>query len=162
MVLCRRSLHCITTGGVIRYTIRLENPAMAMYVQTKGAQISTILATHVRTLLFYQDATQIWAAQLSFIPISVELASLGEGFRNMIVMLSDEDRISIGYLGTEPSLFRMPVTDSRFIDFEARQKELQQYEEMISVNTKNTTDDIEADTMKIQVELKMDSQSVSF
>uniref|UniRef100_A0AC34RDC7 Uncharacterized protein n=1 Tax=Panagrolaimus sp. JU765 TaxID=591449 RepID=A0AC34RDC7_9BILA len=76
----------------------------------------------------------------------------------MIVMLSDENRLSVGYLGTEPSLFRMPVTDSRYIDFPERQKELQEYEERIAASTK-TGDEIDASALKMQVELNMDSQS---
>uniref|UniRef100_A0A914Q6Q6 PTHB1 N-terminal domain-containing protein n=1 Tax=Panagrolaimus davidi TaxID=227884 RepID=A0A914Q6Q6_9BILA len=108
-ILCRRSLHCLTTLGSIRYTIRLENPAMAMYIQIKNASIHYILATHVKTLLFYEDTTMIWAAQLNFIPISVTLSTFGDGYKAMITLLSDEYRVSVGYLGTEPSFFRMPL-----------------------------------------------------
>lgn len=39
-------------------------------------------------------------------------------------------------LGTEPSLFRMPVTESRFIDFELRRKELREFEEIIWRNSR--------------------------
>ena len=127
-----------------------------------GANIQYILATHVRTLIFYEDTTMIWAAQLNFIPISIKLANLGDGYKAMITLLSDEFRVSVGYLGTEPSFFRMPVTDSRFIDFEARQQELATYEEQIASNTKNTTDTVESDAIKILFELQMDSQSVGF
>uniref|UniRef100_A0A914RCV6 PTHB1 N-terminal domain-containing protein n=1 Tax=Panagrolaimus davidi TaxID=227884 RepID=A0A914RCV6_9BILA len=108
-LLCRRSLHCLTSLGSIRYTIRLENPAMAMYIQIKNASIHYILATHVKTLLFYEDTTMIWAAQLNFIPISVTLSTFGDGYKAMITLLSDEYRVSVGYLGTEPSFFRMPL-----------------------------------------------------
>uniref|UniRef100_A0AC34FI07 PTHB1 N-terminal domain-containing protein n=1 Tax=Panagrolaimus sp. ES5 TaxID=591445 RepID=A0AC34FI07_9BILA len=159
-VLCRRSLHCLTSSGSIRYTLRLENPAMAMYIQIRNATIHYILATHVKTLLFYQDTTMIWAAQLNFIPISVSLATFGDGYKAMITLLSDEFRCSVGYLGTEPSFFRMPVTDSRFIDFEARQKELAGYEEEIATNTKNSSStDPDNAEIKISFEVHMDSQS---
>lgn len=52
----------------------------------------------------------------------------------MLVILS-ENRLSIGYLGTEPSLFCLPASQTRFIDFEERQKELAQLE--LSIRKKN-------------------------
>lgn len=54
-----------------------------------------------------------------------------ESLRCLLSILSDDCRIFVGYLGTEPSLFRMPVTESRFIDFEQRRKQLREYEELI-------------------------------
>ena len=49
----------------------------------------------------------------------------------MLALLSDDNKVFVVYLGTEPALFRMPVTQSRFIDFEARRKELREFEEII-------------------------------
>ena len=49
----------------------------------------------------------------------------------MLALLSDDGRLFVGYLGTEPSLFRMFATESRFIDFDERKKELREFEEAI-------------------------------
>uniref|UniRef100_A0A7E4VZD8 Protein PTHB1 n=1 Tax=Panagrellus redivivus TaxID=6233 RepID=A0A7E4VZD8_PANRE len=158
-ICARRALHCLTSGGNLRYTIRLESAAMSMHVHTNGANIHYIIASHVKTLLFYKDTEMIWTSQLSFIPMEVKTGNYGDGFRGMLTLLSDDCRVSVGYLGTEPSLFRMPVTDSRFIDFEARQKELNEYEASISANSKTDMPEKEPETLIVETEINMDSQS---
>lgn len=54
-----------------------------------------------------------------------------ESLRCLLSILSDDSKVFIGYLGTEPSLYRMPVTESRFIDFEERKSKMREYEETI-------------------------------
>lgn len=48
----------------------------------------------------------------------------------MLVILSNS-RISVSYLGTEPSLFRLPEPQMRFIDFQQRYKEFIDLEGLI-------------------------------
>lgn len=51
-------------------------------------------------------------------------------YRSMIAILS-ERRLSVSYLGTEPSLFRLPASQTRFIDFHERQAEFMRLESAI-------------------------------
>lgn len=74
----------------------------------------------------------IWSAQLEVVPTSLLLSTFrfiflkknlkfvvfSENMAGMLTVLSDDCRLIVGYLGTEPSLFRMPLTETRFIDFE--------------------------------------------
>jgi hypothetical protein len=78
----------------------------------------------------------IWSAQLEVIPVSLTLGNFGGNFIGMITVLSDECKVIIGYLGTEPSLFRMPITESRFIDFDKRRQEMEQWEQRIKQSSK--------------------------
>lgn len=49
----------------------------------------------------------------------------------MLAILSNDFHAFIGYLGTSPSLFRMPQTESRYIDFEKRKNEMREFEQII-------------------------------
>ncbi|KAK5966408.1 hypothetical protein GCK32_013270 [Trichostrongylus colubriformis] len=51
-------------------------------------------------------------------------------YQSVISMLSVSGRVSIGYLGTEPNLYKVPV-DNRFIDFKAKIQELRTIEASI-------------------------------
>lgn len=48
----------------------------------------------------------------------------------MLAILSSE-RLSIAYLGTEPSIFCLPSSQTRFVDFKQRHIELQKLESVI-------------------------------
>ncbi|KAK6024513.1 hypothetical protein OSTOST_09681 [Ostertagia ostertagi] len=62
-------------------------------------------------------------------------------------MLSVTGRVSIGYLGTEPNLYKVPV-DNRFIDFKAKIQEMRTIE--ASIKDTGTIDMAMEDTPPIQ------------
>ncbi|VDK50194.1 unnamed protein product [Anisakis simplex] len=151
VVLCKRSLLCFTHGGTLRFSIRLQCIATALLVYNSSerftisflsylnvkiefsasdAYIQLCIATTTKTLLFYADNILIWAAQLTDEPIQLNLCSFGTVYRSMLAILS-ERRLSISYLGTEPSLFRLPASQTRFIDFQERQIEFSNLETAI-------------------------------
>lgn len=63
---------------------------------------------------------------------------LSSAYGPMIAILS-LSCLSIIYLGTEPSLFRLPASQTRFINFEERYKEFQELETTIRKKS-NATD----------------------
>lgn len=63
--------------------------------------------------------------------INIKKIKFSESLRCLLSLLSDDYRIFVGYLGTEPSLFRMPITDTRYINLEARKNQLHEYEKII-------------------------------
>uniref|UniRef100_A0A915AKL1 PTHB1 C-terminal domain-containing protein n=1 Tax=Parascaris univalens TaxID=6257 RepID=A0A915AKL1_PARUN len=132
VVLCKRVLLCFTHGGTLRFSIRLQCIATALlvYNSTSDAYIQLCIATTTNTLLFYTDNILIWAAQLAVEPMQLNLCSFGTIYRSMIAILS-ERRLSVSYLGTEPSLFRLPASQTRFIDFHERQAEFMRLESAI-------------------------------
>ena len=132
------------------------------------------IGSSTKTLIFFRDAEMAWTTQLSDVPVIVRLMNLrfpyrisnhykssynliSDSLRSMVVILTGENKIIVGYLGTEPALFRMPVTQSRsawinlsnlefvdfptitlrFIDFEARKAELREFELAIWRNSKD-------------------------
>lgn len=66
----------------------------------------------------------------SFFFLLLLLYYLSSIYRSMLVILSNS-RISVSYLGTEPSLFRLPAPQTRFINFQQRYKEFIELEALI-------------------------------
>ncbi|KAH7727683.1 hypothetical protein AAVH_04727 [Aphelenchoides avenae] len=161
LVLCKRALYCMTHGGTPRFIIRLQCAALCLmvYNSVSDAGIQLCIGTSTKTLLFYHDTTVVWSAQMPFSPVSVTISSFGEANRCMLTSLSDDCRVSVGFLGTEPSLFRMPVTESRYIDFEKRKKELREFEDTIRKSAKEGQEANKEDAMTVSASVAIDSQS---
>uniref|UniRef100_A0A915ED19 Protein PTHB1 n=1 Tax=Ditylenchus dipsaci TaxID=166011 RepID=A0A915ED19_9BILA len=164
VVLCRRS---VTHGGTPRFTIRLQCVAMCMmiYNSNKDAGIQICVGTSTSTLLFYHDTKMLWSAQLSFVPVYVNISSFSESLRCLLSILSDDCRVFIGYLGTEPSLFRMPITESRFIDFEQRKRDMREFEETIHKHSKDNADVRKNglnNSLRVEISLNMDHKSMAY
>ncbi|KAI6240427.1 hypothetical protein M3Y99_00475000 [Aphelenchoides fujianensis] len=154
LVLCKRALFCMTHGGTPRFIIRLQAVATSLlvYKTTADPKTQLCIGTATKTLLFFRDVTMIWAAQMDFVPVHLLLSTIGQvhtslfplrtacsdQLKGMVTALSDECRLVIGYLGTEPSLFRMPITETRYIDFEKRRAELDEFEEVIRTYSKDS------------------------
>uniref|UniRef100_A0A183BQH7 Bardet-Biedl syndrome 9 n=1 Tax=Globodera pallida TaxID=36090 RepID=A0A183BQH7_GLOPA len=161
LVLCKRALHCVTHGGNPRFTIRLQTVALCVTVLShwKDAHIPLCIGNGTKTVLFYSDTRLIWSGQLPFVPQHIGTCTFNDSLRSLLALLSDEGNLLIGYLGTEPSLFRMPVTESRFIDFESRKKELREFEEIIWRSGRESKD---TNQQGIDVRIEVDDQSASF
>ncbi|KAI6218406.1 hypothetical protein M3Y99_01712500 [Aphelenchoides fujianensis] len=144
LVLCKRALFCMTHGGTPRFIIRLQAVATSLlvYKTTADPKTQLCIGTATKTLLFFRDVTMIWAAQMDFVPVHLLLTTIGHvlplSLKGMVTALSDECRLVIGYLGTEPSLFRMPITETRYIDFEKRRAELDEFEDVIRTYSKDS------------------------
>ncbi|CAD5211463.1 unnamed protein product [Bursaphelenchus xylophilus] len=163
VILCRRMLYCITHGGTPRFMIRFQFVATTILVyKTNDSPVTQFcVGTSTKTMLFYQDTTMVWSAQFSFVPVAVKICSFTENYRAMMTVLSDECRLSVGYLGTEPSLFRMPITETRFIDFESRRKEMEEFEKVIKRSSKETTSLASGRELELQIGIVMDANSVA-
>ncbi|VDN42171.1 unnamed protein product [Gongylonema pulchrum] len=68
----------------------------------------------------------------------------------MLVILS-HSRISVSYLGTAPSLFRLPASQTRFIDFEQRHKEMMEYESIIRKKPAESVEGLLTSSYEIQL-----------
>ncbi|KAM3722132.1 Protein pthb1 [Dirofilaria immitis] len=132
VILCKRTLFCLTHGGTIRFTYRFQSVAISLfaYHSNQDAYVKLCISTANRMLLFFKDTILVWAAQLLHDAIQIRLCTFSAVYRSMLVILSNS-RISVSYLGTEPSLFRLPAPQTRFIDFQQRYKELMELEALI-------------------------------
>uniref|UniRef100_A0A915PMZ1 Uncharacterized protein n=1 Tax=Setaria digitata TaxID=48799 RepID=A0A915PMZ1_9BILA len=145
IILCKRTLFCLTHGGTLRFTYRLQSVALSLlvYDSTHDAYVQFCITTANRMLLFFKDTILVWAAQLLYDAIQVRLCTFSAVCRSMLVILSNS-RISVSYLGTEPSLFRLPAPQTRFIDFQQRHKEFMELEALIRKKPLELIDDTTA------------------
>ncbi|ETN76515.1 hypothetical protein NECAME_03447, partial [Necator americanus] len=128
--LCRYTVYCLSTGGTVRWQIRLEQVGTALMVYSVGKEAHSIrlcVATSSNTLLVFSDYKLMWNSQTEGTVISLKLSNFNSTYQNVLSMLSNEGKVSIGYLGTEPNLYKVPV-DNRFIDFKAKIQELREIE----------------------------------
>ncbi|VDO43982.1 unnamed protein product [Onchocerca flexuosa] len=143
VILCKRTIFCFTHGGSLRFTYRLQCVATSLlvYDSADDAYVKLCISTATRLLLFFKNTISIWSAQLSHNAIQVRLCSFSS-YRSMLVILSNS-RISVSYLGTEPSLFRIPAPQTRYINFQQRYNEFMELEAIIRKKPTDLTDGLE-------------------
>ncbi|KAL7077385.1 hypothetical protein ACQ4LE_002882 [Meloidogyne hapla] len=176
IVLCKRILYCITHNGSLRYSIRLQTVALSLHILPQGRNLNNkinqqqqtilpipiIIGTGGKTLLFYSDNKLIWNVQLPFAAQIVETCTFNDSLRSMIVLLSENsNNLLVGYLGTEPSLFKMPASETRFINFEEKKKELREFEKIIFLSGREG-ENKEKINKKFNIEINIDKNSKSF
>ncbi|KAI6195162.1 hypothetical protein M3Y96_01201600 [Aphelenchoides besseyi] len=165
LVLCKRALYCMTHGGSPRFIIRLQAIATSLLVYKTSNDPTTqiCIGTATKTLLFYRDVKMVWSAQMEIVPIYLLLSTFGDNYKSMITALSDDCKLMVGYLGTEPSLFRMPITETRYIDFEKRRAEMQEFENTIRTYSKDSNATVgTAAGLDVKTSVEMDKKSQAY
>lgn len=113
VVLCDRSIYCLSERGVVRMHIKLEigcNPMCFSLIPLLPSRESTTTMNH--NILLCSEAGQItilrelgivWSAGMtSHIPVAMSVAPVG-GVQGMIVSMSDDGHVVTSHLGTETS-----------------------------------------------------------
>lgn len=130
VVLCRRSLYCMTIGGTVRWQIRFECPATAMQMyhspSSEENHIRVVIATTDNNLLIYKDEKLVWNCCTYHNVIGIGVNTFSNMWQNMICLITDDGKVKVGYLGTEPSLYKAPI-DTRIINYEEKRKMLNDY-----------------------------------
>ncbi|WKX89031.1 hypothetical protein Q1695_008576 [Nippostrongylus brasiliensis] len=131
--LCRYNVFCLTTGGTVRWQIRLERVGTALMVYNGGKETLSIrlcVATTSNNLLVFMDNKLMWNSQTEGTVVAIRLSNYNSVCQSVLSMLTTDGRVAIGYLGTEPNLYKVPV-DNRFIDFKAKIQEMRSIEASI-------------------------------
>lgn len=84
------------------------------------------------SLLIYNCANLIWAAQLVDIPAAIMRSNL-DSLAGAIVTLSENGKIDVSYLGAEPQLFQVPPLNLQKMNFAKTQTELAELEKEIEL-----------------------------
>lgn len=82
------------------------------------------------TILIYNTAQLIWAAQLSYVPIAICRTNVN-GLPGAIGTLCENGKIDISYLGSDPQMFQVPPLNMQKLNFEKTQHELIELEKEI-------------------------------
>lgn len=88
------------------------------------------------TLLIYDLATLVWAAQLADTPVSMVRSNLS-GLPGAICTLSETGKIVISYLGSDPQIFQVPPLNLQKLNFEKTQNELFELEKEIKAGVES-------------------------
>ncbi|XP_030013979.1 protein PTHB1 isoform X1 [Sphaeramia orbicularis] len=164
-VLGERNLYCVRDNGQIRFMRKLEfNPSCFLpYCSVTDGTTNLLLCNHTNMLLVYQDVTLKWAAQLSFVPVAVRVASFPD-LKGLVVTLSSDGHLLCSYMGTDPSFFSMPKVDAREADYEQVDAEMKKLQKIIREASRTqdilpkaeTEEDL---TVTVSVSSNMDSPS---
>lgn len=99
-------------------------------IETNARLIVTIISDN-GTVLIYDKTTLTWAAQLTDIPVSIVRSNLS-GLPGAICTLSENGKIDISYLGSDPQTFQVPPLNLQKLNFEKTQSELINLEKEIT------------------------------
>jgi Bardet-Biedl syndrome 9 protein len=95
------------------------------------------VATENRSLLIYQHSTLVWCAELLDETIAIE-RGLFLGLAGGIVTLNSTGKLSIGYLGSDPHIFKVPPLNLSKLDYEKSKIELEEMEKEINSSVDNS------------------------
>ncbi|XP_038065523.1 protein PTHB1-like isoform X1 [Patiria miniata] len=132
VILGERSIVCLKDTGALKFMKKLEyNPSCFFPHGTSSeSSITYMVATHTRQLMIYQDTTLKWAAKLEYVPVSIRVGQF-QDLKGVITSIDDQGHLVCSYLGTDPSLFVTPSTDSREINYEEQDLEMKKLQRAI-------------------------------
>ncbi|GBG31306.1 Rho guanine nucleotide exchange factor, putative [Hondaea fermentalgiana] len=111
IVLCDRSIFCLTERGGVRMHVKLEigcNPMSFALVppvdeQQSDNKSNLLLCSEAGQLTVLRELGTVWSAGMTaHVPVSLSVAPV-EGVQGMIVSMSDDGKLVVSHLGTETS-----------------------------------------------------------
>lgn len=160
LVFGERTLFAFKPSGVLQFCMRMDYTQACMfpYSNDNGGTLNILVATQASTLLIYQDTTLKWAAHLDFTPVAIAKATIAN-IPGIVVVLSEDGKLSCCYLGTEPSLFAAPVPERGAFVFKDAEQELRELRKVIKLSTNNTTS--KGSDLRIRVQTSISSEQSS-
>ncbi|OXU18994.1 hypothetical protein TSAR_009649 [Trichomalopsis sarcophagae] len=156
VVLGERTLYCLGDACTsIKSAKRLEYSPLCFlpYVIEPDGKLMVIVIADTSTLMIYEGTTLKWSAQLPFAPVAVARAHL-QNLEGAIVILSEEGRLEVCYLGSEPSLFVAPPIHRRGFDYVAAEKELLKLRRLLK---KSSSSDAQVTNAMMESELSINA-----
>lgn len=119
-----------------------------------NARLITAVVSESSSLLVYEDSQLIWSAQLNDVPVAIRRSNI-DGLTGAIVTLGPTGLINIGYLGSDPNLFKVPPLNLQEINYEKAQKELAELEKEIQSGIDITDFSVSNNMAERDLQLKM-------
>ncbi|XP_028409077.1 protein PTHB1-like [Dendronephthya gigantea] len=159
-VLGERSYYCLQCNGALLFMKKFEYNASCIlpYGCFKEDTFNMMVGTHNKTLMIYQNVTLAWAAQLPHIPVDAKVANFGN-LKGIIVTLDETGYIYCSYLGTDPSLFVTPPVQSRDVQYDEVEDEMQELYKVIKESASNS-EFVVKPTEKDEITMKADVPTV--
>ncbi|GMT29824.1 hypothetical protein PFISCL1PPCAC_21121, partial [Pristionchus fissidentatus] len=133
MALCRKRLVALTNDGVLRFSFDLQCIGLALRSFNNGPSsfVISIVSTNTGAVLVLKDNVLIWTSHTPFVACHLDLCDARESLS--MLCIADGNRVCVGYLGTEPSLYRIPIAPNRSVDYAAKKAQLSEFEEKIRI-----------------------------
>lgn len=105
IVLGEHNLFYISHDGTIRSQFSFHGSSCFVYpvrnVSSTSGHENLLVGTSTSAVLVYEDQELVWAAKTSIAPIALSVGDFGD-VCGLMVILDDEGRLSVNYLGTDP------------------------------------------------------------
>jgi Bardet-Biedl syndrome 9 protein len=95
------------------------------------------VATDNGSLLIYQHTMLVWCAELLDVTIAVQRGNF-VGLAGGIVTLNPCGKLTVGYLGSDPHVFKVPPLNLSKLDYDKSKVELEEMEKEINSSVDNS------------------------
>ncbi|XP_062550917.1 protein PTHB1 [Armigeres subalbatus] len=136
VVLGENNLFCITDTGKLKFIKKLDYSPICFHSFIIGwywepdARLMIAVVSESGSLLLYEDSQIVWSAELPEIPVAIARANVS-GLPGALVTLDNCGILSVGYLGSEPHLFKVPPLNLVPFEVDKCQKEMMELEKEI-------------------------------
>ena len=139
-VLGEHNLFALRENGVIKWMKKYEfSPCCFIPYKSMGEGIINMLVvSHTGTCYVWQDATLIWNSSFEHVPIFIGVLQKGSA-KGHIVTLTDDGKLCLSYLGTDPSFQSKQIITNREINYEEKDKEMASLQQTIRKCSKPRT-----------------------
>ncbi|XP_029735561.2 protein PTHB1 [Aedes albopictus] len=136
IVLGENNLLCITDTGKLKFIKKLDYSPICFHSFIIGwywepdTRLMIAVVSESGSLLLYEDSQIVWSAELPEIPVAISRANVS-GLPGALVTLDNSGVLSVGFLGSEPHLFKVPPLNLVPFEVEKCQKEMMELEKEI-------------------------------
>uniref|UniRef100_A0A182XPB6 PTHB1 N-terminal domain-containing protein n=1 Tax=Anopheles quadriannulatus TaxID=34691 RepID=A0A182XPB6_ANOQN len=136
VILGENNLLCVSDTGKVRFIKKLDYSPVCFHsfvtgwYWEPGARLMLAVVSESGSLLLYENDQIIWSAQLGHVPVAIGRANVA-GLPGALVTLGPTGALAVGYLGSEPQLFRVPALNLAPFEIARCQKELLELEREI-------------------------------
>ncbi|XP_050073758.1 protein PTHB1 [Anopheles maculipalpis] len=136
VMLGENNLLCVSDTGKVRFIKKLDYSPICFHsfvtgwYWEPGARLMLAVVSESGSLLLYESDQIIWSAQLGDVPVAISRANV-TGLPGALVTLGATGALTIGYLGSDPQLFRVPALNLAPFEIARCQKELLELEREI-------------------------------
>ncbi|XP_049542801.1 protein PTHB1-like [Anopheles darlingi] len=129
VVLGENNLLCVSDTGKVRFIKKLDYSPICFHAFVvgwywePGARLLLAVVSESGSLLIYENDKILWSAQLPDIPVALSRANVS-GLPGALVTLGQTGSLTIGYLGSEPELFKVPALNLAPLELDRCQREL--------------------------------------
>ncbi|XP_055630807.1 protein PTHB1 [Toxorhynchites rutilus septentrionalis] len=136
VVLGENNFLCLTDTGKFKFMKKLDYSPICFHCFVlgwywePGARLMIAIVSENGSLLLHENNQVVWSVELSEIPVALDRANVS-GLPGALVTLGSTGVIDVGYLGSEPYLFKVPPMNLVPVEIDKCQNEIMEMEKEI-------------------------------